>query len=88
MEQNPAMNLNRFSRRQFLGAAAAGAVALAMPRWVFAAPAKDIPICVQLYSVRGDCAKDFDAAPASATFSYLAKAGTGAGAAHPWRDFP
>ncbi|MGA2499926.1 MAG: sugar phosphate isomerase/epimerase [Tepidisphaeraceae bacterium] len=33
-----------------------------MPRWVFAAPAKDIPIAVQLYSVRGDCAKDFDAA--------------------------
>lgn len=59
------MNVNGWSRRQFLGAAAAGAFAWAMPRWVLAAPAREIPIAVQLYSVRGDCGKDFDAALAA-----------------------
>ncbi len=62
MQRNSVIGMNRWSRRQVLGAAAAGAFAWAMPRWAFAAPAKQIPIAVQLYSVRGDCAKDFDAA--------------------------
>ncbi len=48
------------TRRQMLERAAAGALACAAPRGVLAAPA--IGISVQLYSVRGDCGKDFDAA--------------------------
>ena len=55
-------NLNsQFSRRQVLGVAAAGALALALPKNVFAASRK-IPVALQLYSVRDDCGKDFDAA--------------------------
>lgn len=55
-------NLNRpITRRQLLAVAAAGAMASALPRNVFAASRK-IPVALQLYSVRGDCGKDFDAA--------------------------
>ena len=60
--ENLVANMNQWSRRQALGAAAAGALAWALPGRVFGAAVKDIPIAVQLYSVRGDCAKDFDAA--------------------------
>jgi len=38
------------------------AAALSAPRWALGASSKSIPISLQLYSVRDDCAKDFDAA--------------------------
>ena len=51
------------SRRNVLKLAALGTAALAAPVRVFSqATAKRIPIALQLYSVRGDCGKDFDAA--------------------------
>ena len=50
------------SRRDVLRWGAAGAAALAMPRISSGAPDKKIGLSVQLYSVRDDCAKDFDAA--------------------------
>jgi sugar phosphate isomerase/epimerase len=59
METN-AMNVN-WTRRQVLGAAAAGALVWALPGRVFGA-VKKLPIAVQLYSVRDVCGKDMDAA--------------------------
>ncbi|MHC4252447.1 MAG: sugar phosphate isomerase/epimerase family protein, partial [Planctomycetota bacterium] len=52
------------SRREALKLAAAGAGALALGARAPAARAKDKPvgIALQLYSVRGDCGKDFDGA--------------------------
>lgn len=50
------------TRRGLLAGAAAGAVALALPRASFAAAAKEIPIAVQLYSVRDVVGRDMDAA--------------------------
>lgn len=51
------------TRRGLLGTTAAGAAACAIPRELFAAAAAaKIGISVQLYSVRDDCGKDFDAA--------------------------
>jgi sugar phosphate isomerase/epimerase len=51
-----------WSRRSILRTAGLGAAAMAMPaRWSVAAPA-EIPIALQLYSVRDACAQDFDAA--------------------------
>jgi sugar phosphate isomerase/epimerase len=60
------MNTNSCSRRHFVKSSALTAVALAGNR-VLAAPAagRSIPIAVQLYSVRDDCGKDFDAALAA-----------------------
>jgi sugar phosphate isomerase/epimerase len=60
------MNTNPCSRRHFIKSSALTAVALAGNR-MLAAPAagRGIPIAVQLYSVRGDCGKDFDAALAA-----------------------
>jgi sugar phosphate isomerase/epimerase len=55
-------NASRLSRRSFLGMAGAVPVAGALARCLPAAAASRIPIAVQLYSVRDDCAKDFDAA--------------------------
>ncbi|HWI56856.1 MAG TPA: sugar phosphate isomerase/epimerase, partial [Bacillota bacterium] len=53
------MNL---SRRHFVKSSLLAATALSLkPFWAQGA-GKDIPISVQLYSVRGECAKDFDAA--------------------------
>lgn len=51
------------SRRQFVkqSALAAAAMSLGARAWS-AGFSKKIPISVQLYSVRGDCSKDFDAA--------------------------
>jgi sugar phosphate isomerase/epimerase len=58
------------SRRQFVKTTAFSAAALAASR-SFAAPAdRKVPMSVQLYSVRGDCAKDFDG-----TLAALAKMG-------------
>lgn len=54
-----------YSRREALKMTAAGVAAIAgAPGLLAAAPAKGkrIPIGVQLYSVRGDCKKDFDKA--------------------------
>ncbi len=52
-----------WTRREVLRAAGAGALAGAVPRGILAyAAAPTIGISVQLYSVRGDCDKDFDAA--------------------------
>lgn len=53
--------MQNLSRRQFLKSAAVGSVALAGSSWGWAA-GSHIPISLQLYSVRDDCAKDFDAA--------------------------
>jgi sugar phosphate isomerase/epimerase len=50
------------SRRSFLGIAGAVPVAGALARCLPAEAASRIPIAVQLYSVRDDCAKNFDAA--------------------------
>jgi len=60
------MNPHSCSRRQFVKSSALTVAALAGSR-VLAAPAggRVIPISVQLYSVRGDCGKDFDAALAA-----------------------
>ena len=53
---------NWLSRRSFLGVAGAVPMAWAAGGWVRAAGGRRIPIAVQLYSVRDDCQKDFDAA--------------------------
>lgn len=50
------------NRRQALGVAALAALGWTLPRQLFGAASKNIPLAVQLYSVRGDCARDFDAA--------------------------
>jgi len=58
------------SRRQFVKTSAFGVAAVAASR-SFAAPAsRKVPMSIQLYSVRGDCAKDFDG-----TLAALAKMG-------------
>ena len=60
------MQTNLCSRRQFVKSSVLTAAALAGTR-ALAAPAKgrNIPIAVQLYSVRDDCGKDFNAALAA-----------------------
>ncbi len=52
-----------FSRRQFLQSSilAASALGLSSCAWAQGSGRK-LPIALQLYSIRGDCAKDFDAA--------------------------
>ena len=51
-----------WTRRSVLRAVGLGTAGLAMPaRWSTGAPAP-IPVALQLYSVRDDCRKDFDAA--------------------------
>jgi sugar phosphate isomerase/epimerase len=51
--------MSQFTRREFIGAAAAGAAALmTTPASLFAAGYKKCPIGVQLYSVRNDFNKD------------------------------
>ncbi len=50
------------SRRSFLGIAAGVPLAWAVGSTLRAAAARKIPIAVQMYSVRADCQKDFDAA--------------------------
>ncbi len=60
---------NRLSRRDALKCVAAGAVAASLPVWrtLAAEPKRTTPgISLQLYSIRGDCAKDFDKALAEA----------------------
>jgi len=53
---------NALTRRSFLGMAAPLAVAWPIADRLMAAAAARIPVAVQLYSVRGDCKTDFDAA--------------------------
>jgi len=50
------------TRRSFLGMAGALSVPWFLPRHLGIAARGRIPIAVQLYSVRGDCKEDFDAA--------------------------
>ncbi len=50
------------SRRHFVKTSIVAAAALSMKPWLWAQAASQPRISVQLYSVRGDCAKDFDAA--------------------------
>lgn len=60
-----AIELYNLSRREMLKAAAVGALALGMPGAAAIAQGKGAPkagIALQLYSIRGDCAADFDAA--------------------------
>jgi sugar phosphate isomerase/epimerase len=52
----------QWTRRNIIKTAGLGAFAWAFPRTLRAAAGARIPIAVQLYSVRGDCRKDFDAA--------------------------
>ncbi len=56
------MTDNTLTRRSFLGMAGAVPLAAAFASRLRASTAKRIPIAVQMYSVRGDCQKDFDAA--------------------------
>jgi sugar phosphate isomerase/epimerase len=49
------------TRRQFVKTSFATAAVIGLKPWAWAA-ARQIPISVQLYSVRNDCAKDFDSA--------------------------
>ncbi len=59
------------TRRQFLKGSLVAATAVSLRPWLAATAAgRDIPIALQLYSVRGDCAKDFDA-----TLAWAAKTG-------------
>lgn len=55
--------LRTFTRRETLGLAGAGALSLLLPKAPRAAEKpRSIPIALQLYSIRQDCANDFDAA--------------------------
>jgi sugar phosphate isomerase/epimerase len=51
----------RISRRQFVQGTAFAAAALASPRAFAASGDRKMALSLQLYSVRNDCAKDFDA---------------------------
>jgi sugar phosphate isomerase/epimerase len=53
---------NKLTRRSFLGMAGALPFAASLAARPRASTAGRIPIAVQMYSVRGDCQKDFDAA--------------------------
>jgi len=65
------MNADNFTRRHFVKSSVLTAAALAANRSPAAASGgRNIPVSIQLYSVRNDCAKDFDA-----TLSALAKLG-------------
>jgi sugar phosphate isomerase/epimerase len=61
--------MNSYSRRQFIQASIVTAAALSLKPQLWAKPG-DPSISVQLYSVRNDCAKDFDG-----TLAQLAKMG-------------
>jgi len=50
------------SRRTFLHYSAAAAAALSFPAAFIQASSKKLPLALQLYSIRDDCAKDFDSA--------------------------
>lgn len=52
------------TRRSFLKTSAVSAAAFTLKPWAWAAAA-NIPYSLQLYSIRGDCARDFDAALAA-----------------------
>lgn len=60
----------RLSRRQFVHGTAFAAAALASTRALAASGDRKVPISLQLYSVRDDCAKDLDA-----TLAAVAKMG-------------
>lgn len=55
-------NPSDWNRRDWMKAAAVGTLACAFPGRTIAADERKIGISVQLYSVRGDCAKNFDSA--------------------------
>lgn len=54
--------MSHLSRRQFVKSSLVAATAAGIAPQLWAAAGKKLPIAVQLYSVRDDCAKDFDAA--------------------------
>jgi sugar phosphate isomerase/epimerase len=54
--------MSHLSRRQFVKSSLVAATAAGIAPQLWAAAGKNLPIAVQLYSVRNDCAKDFDAA--------------------------
>jgi len=56
------MNICSLSRRQFVQTSILAGAAAAAGRAVAAPAGKKLPLALQLYSVRNDCAKDFDAA--------------------------
>jgi sugar phosphate isomerase/epimerase len=70
LERNPATMNAHQSRRHFVKTTALGAASLAAFRSLAAEEGQKMAIAVQLYSVRGDCAKDFDG-----TLAAIAKLG-------------
>lgn len=54
--------MTSLSRRHFIQTTALAAAALGSVPWARAAQGKPPSLSLQLYSIRGDCAKDFDAA--------------------------
>lgn len=54
--------MSHLSRRQFVKSSLVAVTAAGIAPQLCAAAGKKLPIAVQLYSVRDDCAKDFDAA--------------------------
>lgn len=64
------MNPHLLTRRHFVKSSTLAAAAAAFQPLLAATKGQSIPICVQLYSVRGDCAKDFDG-----TLAAIAKLG-------------
>ena len=54
--------MSHLSRRQFVKSSLVAATAAGIAPQLWAAAGKKLPIAVHLYSVRNDCAKDFDAA--------------------------
>lgn len=80
------MNQILISRRRFVQSAALTAAAAAIQPLRAATAGKQIPISVQLYSVRGDCAKDFDAT--LATIAQLGFAGVEFAGYYNYKDKP
>ena len=80
------MNPPLLSRRRFVQSTALTAVAAAVQPLMAASTGRAIPISVQLYSVRGECAKDFDATLAA--IAKLGFAGVEFAGYHNYKDKP
>jgi sugar phosphate isomerase/epimerase len=80
------MNPNLFSRRRFFKSTALTAAAASIHPLLAGSASGSIPISVQLYSVRGDCAKDFDGTLAA--IAKLGFAGVEFAGYHNYKDKP